>query len=81
MALALEQPQGYTGASLGFALEEGTSSRLLGFPSKRLLAPSPTDFAGKPIIREKQRGGWKTQGRGKHTIKPLPQNGFGYPHL
>ena len=25
---------------------------------------------------EKNKGGWKTQGRGKHTIKPLPKNGF-----
>ena len=33
-------------------------------------------------VREKQRGGGKTQGRGKHTIKPLPKNGFGPPpHL
>ena len=23
--------------------------------------------------------GWKTQGRGKHTMKPLPKNGFGPP--
>ena len=30
-------------------------------------------------FREKQRGG--TQGRGKHTIKPLPQNCFGPPPL
>ena len=25
---------------------------------------------------EKNKGGWKTQGRGKHTIKPLPKNGL-----
>ena len=31
-------------------------------------------------IREKQRGGGKLRG-GKHTIKPLPKNGFGPPHL
>ena len=30
---------------------------------------------------EKNKGGWKTQGTGKHTIKPLPKNGFGPPHL
>ena len=30
---------------------------------------------------EKNKGGWKTQGRGKHTIKPQPKNGFGHPHL
>ena len=35
-----------------------------------------------PILRsEKNKRGWKTQGRGKHTIKPLPKNGFGPPHL
>ena len=34
----------------------------------------------KVIFREKQRGG-ETQGRGKHTINPLPKNGFGPPHL
>ena len=28
---------------------------------------------------EKNKGGWKTQGRGKHTIKPLPQNGLDPP--
>ena len=33
-----------------------------------------------PKFREKQRGG-ETQGRGKHTINPLPKNGFGPPHL
>ena len=32
------------------------------------------------FVREKQRGG-KTQGRGKHTINPLPKKGFGPPHL
>ena len=32
-------------------------------------------------MSEKNKGGWKTQGRGKHTIKPLPKNGFGPPHL
>ena len=49
---------------------------------------SPFDFAthktedpfATPQIREKQRVG-KTQGRGKHTIKPLPKNSFGPPHL
>ena len=25
------------------------------------------------------KGGWKTQGRGKHTINTLPKNGFGPP--
>ena len=30
-------------------------------------------------IREKQRGGGKLRGGGKHTIKPLPKNGFGPP--
>ena len=29
-------------------------------------------------FRENKRG-WKTQRRGKHTIKPLPKNGFGPP--
>ena len=29
--------------------------------------------------KTKRRG--ETQGRGKHTIKPLPKNGFGPPHL
>ena len=33
----------------------------------------------KVFLREKQRGG-ETQ-RGKHTIKPLPKNVFGPPHL
>ena len=33
------------------------------------------------LYSEKNKGGWKTQGRGKHTIKPLPKNGFGPPHL
>ena len=28
---------------------------------------------------KKNQGGWKTQGRGKYTIKPLPKNGFGPP--
>ena len=31
-------------------------------------------------FRRKTKGGWKTQGRGKHTIKPLPNNVFGPPH-
>ena len=40
--------------------------------------PSPHSldkaFLGTPDFREKRRGGggWKTQGRGKHTIKTLP---------
>ena len=33
------------------------------------------------VLSEKNKGGWKTQGRGKHAIKPLPKNGFGPPHL
>ena len=32
-------------------------------------------------IRRKTKVGWKTQARGKHTMKPLPTNGFGPPHL
>ena len=30
---------------------------------------------------ESSKGGWKTQERGKHTINPLPKNGFGASHL
>ena len=36
-------------------------------------------FSQKPVCSEKNKGGWKTQGRGKHTVKPLPKNGFGPP--
>ena len=32
------------------------------------------------LFREKQRGG-ENSGEGKHTINPLPKNGFGPPHL
>ena len=32
-----------------------------------------------PRTREKQKGGWKTQGRGKHIIKPLPKKRFWTP--
>ena len=28
---------------------------------------------------EKNKGGWKTQERGKTYLKPLPKNGFGSP--
>ena len=31
--------------------------------------------------QRKTKGGGETQGRGKHTIKPLPKNSFGPPHL
>ena len=34
---------------------------------------------GEVLYSERNEGGWKTQGRGKHTIKPLPKNGFGAP--
>ena len=35
-----------------------------------------------PQFQRKTKGDrWKTQGRGKHTTKPLPKNGFGPPHL
>ena len=33
----------------------------------------------KALPSEKNKRGWKTQGRGKHTIRPLPKNGFGRP--
>ena len=36
-------------------------------------------FAGALDNQRKKKRGWKTQGRGKHTIKPLPKNGFGPP--
>ena len=35
---------------------------------------------GKRQSQRKAKGGG-TQGRGKHTINPLPKNGFGPPHL
>ena len=35
----------------------------------------------KCICSEKNKGRWKTQGREKHTISPLPKHGFGPPHL
>ena len=43
--------------------------------------PFSPDFCAGPVSHssEKNKGGWKTQGRGKHTIKPLPKNGFGPP--
>ena len=31
------------------------------------------------VFSAENKGGWKTQGRGKHTIKPLPQNRFWTP--
>ena len=34
-----------------------------------------------PTLSEKNKGGGETQGRGKHTIKPLPENGLGPPPL
>ena len=36
-------------------------------------------FMKSPNFRERHRGveGWKTQEKGKHTMKPLPKNGFG----
>ena len=51
--------------------------------------PGPKGKGGKSVKEnapadlssEKNKRGWKTQGRGKHTIKPLPKNGFGPPHL
>ena len=39
------------------------------------------DPQSAPAQSEKNKGGWKTQERGKHTIKTLPKNGFGPPHL
>ena len=36
-------------------------------------------FSGEKRLSEKNKGVWKTQGRGKHTIKPLPKNSFGPP--
>ena len=35
--------------------------------------PLRSSFSGK------DKRGWKTHRRGKHTIKPLPKNGFGTP--
>ena len=34
---------------------------------------------GERPLQRKTKGGGKTQGRGKHTINPLPKNGFGPP--
>ena len=48
------------------------------FPSWKSPGKQPIKKRG---ISEKNKGGWKTQGRGKHTIKPLARNGFGPPHL
>ena len=45
-----------------------------------LFAQVFNQFQSMISIREKQRGG-ETQGRGKHTINPLPKNGFGPPPL
>ena len=33
------------------------------------------------LLEKQVGGGGETQGRGKHTIKPLPKNGFGPPPL
>ena len=33
------------------------------------------------VMGQRNKGGWKTQGRGKHTIKPLPKNGSGPPPM
>ena len=62
------------------------TSPCLGPFLKRKNAAEPTKWrpreAGVAIaihyVRE-NKGGWKTQGRGKHTIKPLPKHGFGPP--
>ena len=47
----------------------------------RALSCDPVMFPNLDMFSEKNKGGWKTQERGKHTIKPLPKNGFGPPHL
>ena len=48
----------------------------------RVLPNSPLKHSSAHLLFSgKNKGGWKTQGRGKHTIKPLPKNGFGPPHL
>ena len=38
-----------------------------------------TSYSITVLYLEKNKGGWETEGRGKHTIKPLPKNGFGPP--
>ena len=51
-------------------------------PGAFLIAgPMFLEPASFPEKLEKNKGGWKTQWRGKHTIKPLTENGFGTPHL
>ena len=32
-------------------------------------------------LTSEKKGGWKTQGRGEHTIKPLPKNGLDSPPM
>ena len=46
------------------------------FPSSRWIQRTRTH---RWLSAEKNKGGWKTQGRGKHTIKPLPKNGLDPP--
>ena len=50
----------------GLAAECAKTSSLISFAWNQ--SPEPNS--------EKNKGGWKTQGRGKHTIKPLPQKRF-----
>ena len=48
--------------------------------TKGFAKPGPVPyFLGKRHKSEKNEGGGKTRG-GKHTIRPLPKNGFGPPH-
>ena len=47
------------------------------FPAKR--GPWWVARLKVPFFQRKTKGGGKTQGRGKHTIKPLPKNGFWDP--
>ena len=44
--------------------------------------PRGTQLTGIPAcFSEKSKGRWKTQGRGKHTIKPSPKTVLDPPHL
>ena len=62
---------------LGPATQEQTHPDLYG--DDRPLRPTQTGLCSGGPKSEKNKGGWKTQGRGKHTVKPLPKNGFGPP--
>ena len=53
------------------------SPNLVKKPSRRFSFEF-SSVVGKLSLREKQRG-VENSGGGKHTIKPLPRNGFGPP--